>query len=67
MCGALVGGRRDAWVAVADERGVVLRCEVDALAVRSAPGRLEQVLDNLISNALDVAPAGQRGRHRRPS
>jgi len=54
----LVGGRRDAWVAVADERGVLLRCEVDALAVRSAPGRLEQVLDNLISNALDVAPVG---------
>ena len=27
-------------------------------AVRSDPGRLDQVLDNLLSNALDVAPRG---------
>ena len=26
--------------------------------MRSEPGRLEQVLDNLLSNALDAAPAG---------
>ncbi len=30
----------------------------EAPDVRSVPGRLEQILDNLISNALDVAPAG---------
>ena len=28
------------------------------IQVRSVPGRLEQVLDNLLSNALEVAPAG---------
>jgi signal transduction histidine kinase len=56
--GTLLEGRREAWRAIAVERGVHLLTEVDAVAVRSAPGRLEQVLDNLISNALDVAPPG---------
>lgn len=54
----LVDRRLDAWSAVAGERGVSLAADVDDLAVRSAPGRLEQVLDNLLSNALDVAPVG---------
>jgi signal transduction histidine kinase len=57
---ALLEGRRDAWAALAVERGVELVTDVDAVAVYSAPGRLEQVLDNLVSNALDVAPAGSR-------
>ena len=30
--------------------------------VRSTPGRLEQVLDNLLNNALEVAPAGSAVR-----
>ncbi len=50
--------RRDAWEPLAGERGVRLEVERDAPAVRSVPGRLEQILDNLLSNALDVAPAG---------
>jgi signal transduction histidine kinase len=54
----LVAARIDAWEVVASERGVQLRSDVDDVRVRSAPGRLEQVLDNLLSNALDVAPAG---------
>lgn len=33
-----------------------LDAAVSPVAVRSEPGRLEQVLDNLLSNALDVAP-----------
>ena len=54
---AVVDGRVDAWSALAAERTVDLVTELDAgLVVRSAPGRLEQVLDNLLANALEVAP-----------
>ena len=60
--GPLVEARVDAWWAVAAERGVDLDVAVDDLAVRSEPGRLEQVLDNLLSNALDVAPRGSSVR-----
>ena len=52
----LVEARLDAWRAVAAERGVHLVAAVQHVAVRSDPGRLDQVLDNLLSNALDVAP-----------
>jgi signal transduction histidine kinase len=55
---AVLAGRRDAWEAVAVERGVRLEADTEAPGVRSVPGRLEQILDNLLSNALDVAPAG---------
>jgi signal transduction histidine kinase len=59
----LVGERVDAWAALADERNVALLAEVpDALRASSTPGRLEQVLDNLVANALDVAPAGSAVR-----
>ena len=54
----LVEARLEAWGAVAAERGVQLDAAVGPVAVRSEPGRLEQVLDNLLSNALDVAPGG---------
>jgi signal transduction histidine kinase len=54
----LVTARLDAWAVVGAERGVSMISDVADLRVRSAPGRLEQVLDNLLSNALDVAPAG---------
>jgi signal transduction histidine kinase len=54
----LVEARLDAWRAVAAERGVDLDAAVQHVAVRSDPGRLDQVLDNLLSNALDVAPRG---------
>jgi signal transduction histidine kinase len=51
--------RRDAWAALAEERDV--RIEIDMrspLPARATPGRLEQVLDNLMNNALEVAPRG---------
>jgi signal transduction histidine kinase len=54
----LVAARLDAWQVVAAERGVTLCSDVPDVCVRSAPGRLEQVFDNLLSNALDVAPTG---------
>jgi signal transduction histidine kinase len=51
--------RLEAWRPLADEYGVALVAQLDGpLAVRVAPGRLERVLDNLLSNALDASPAG---------
>ena len=59
----LVGSRVDAWSALAAERGVELAPAVaPGLVVRSAPGRLDQALDNVLSNALEVAPQGSAVR-----
>ncbi len=56
---AVVRERCDAWLPVAEEHGVTLGAAVDGpLLVRTAHGRLAQVLDNLLANALAVAPAG---------
>jgi len=51
--------RHQAWEPVATEAGVRLEltAPVDAWVV-AARGALDQVLDNLIDNALEVAPAG---------
>ena len=55
--GAVVADRRDAWAAFADERGVRIELQIEpGLRARATPGRLEQVLDNLLNNALEVAP-----------
>jgi signal transduction histidine kinase len=55
--GVVVRDRVNVWAPLAEERGVTLRGsgreDTAALAV---PGFLEQVLDNLIANALDVSP-----------
>ena len=57
--GGLVASRAEAWSALMDERGVRLETSADGrVVVRAAPGRVEQVLDNLLSNALEVSPAG---------
>jgi signal transduction histidine kinase len=56
----VVAGRLDAWRAVAADRGVQLRQDhgdEDLLAMVT-PGNLEQVLDNVLSNALEVSPDG---------
>jgi signal transduction histidine kinase len=51
--------RVDAWRALSEENGVALVAEAGpGLSVRVGPQRLEQVLDNLLSNALEVAPHG---------
>jgi signal transduction histidine kinase len=61
--GALVDQRVEAWAALAGERDVELVADVEPeLVVRSTPGRLEQVLDNLLANALEVAPGGSAVR-----
>jgi signal transduction histidine kinase len=56
---AVAADRVAAWEPVARERGVTLRALAEQPAVtRLGPGDLEQMLDNLIANALDVVPEG---------
>jgi signal transduction histidine kinase len=51
--------RVETWLPLAEEHGVALVAQLDGpLPVRAAPGRLAQVLDNLLANALDASPAG---------
>lgn len=56
---AIVRERVEHWTPLADEREVVLAVlappRASALAV---PGAIEQIVDNLVDNALDVSPAG---------
>jgi signal transduction histidine kinase len=55
----VIGDRVAAWAPVADEREVTLAvsgpCQVRASL---GAGHLEQILDNLLANALDAVPAG---------
>ena len=56
---ALMRERVEAWLPLADEHGVALVAALDGpLPVRAAPGRLAQVLDNLLANALEASPDG---------
>jgi signal transduction histidine kinase len=60
----LVAERRQAWQPVADERGIVIELDEQMPDVNAAatPGHLEQVLDNLIANAIEaVQPGGRIG------
>jgi signal transduction histidine kinase len=54
--------RHDAWAPLADERGVTLDVRVPATPTRvwAVPGHLEQVLDNLLDNAVEATPAGRQ-------
>ncbi|WP_406458303.1 HAMP domain-containing histidine kinase [Streptomyces sp. NBC_01622] len=58
----IVAERLSVWRPAADERGVhiALRGEVadGRPLVLASPGHLEQVLDNVLSNALEVSPDG---------
>ena len=56
---ALMRDRVDAWLPLAEEHRVELVAELDGpLPVRAAEGRLAQVLDNLLANALEASPDG---------
>lgn len=60
---ALVRDRVDTWSAVADADSIALRSEGAAqpCVVRAVPGGLEQVLDNLIDNAVAAVVAARDG------
>ena len=56
---AAVDERLDAWASLAAEQEVALVADVaEGLTARATPGRIEQVLDNLLANALEVSPPG---------
>ena len=55
----IVRSRVDAWVPYAEELHIVLVARVDGAApARATRERLDQVLDNLIENALEHSPTG---------
>ena len=57
--GPLVEERVEAWSALAGESDIGLRLELEGdIVVLATPGRVEQVLDNLLANAIDASPAG---------
>lgn len=57
--GEVLRDRVEMWEALAEERDVHLEIAAssDDLAAVAVPGHLEQILDNLLANALEVAPA----------
>jgi signal transduction histidine kinase len=55
---AAVDERIDAWGSAAAGRSVQLRSVVGEAWALAVPGAVPQILDNLLSNALDAAPAG---------
>ncbi len=57
----IVNDRLAVWRPAADERGVTVALGGSAdgrLLVLTSPGHLDQVLDNVLSNALEVSPDG---------
>jgi signal transduction histidine kinase len=55
----VIRDRVAAWRPVAEEREVELVVRADApVRAMASPGHLEQVLDNLLANALEAVPAG---------
>lgn len=59
---ALVSERVDLWQPVAQDRGVTLAARTSFARARATPGHVEQVLDNLIANALDALGPGHSVR-----
>jgi len=56
---AVAADRAEMWTAFAAEQGVDIKLTgPDAGHVWAVPGGLEQIIDNLLSNALRVSPAG---------
>jgi signal transduction histidine kinase len=54
----VITARVAAWRPAAEEHGVSVQTGLEPVAARMAEGHLEQILDNLIANALDVLSVG---------
>lgn len=56
---AVVRERAEHWAALADERGVAVDSDLpESAPVLAVAGAAEQIVDNLVDNALDVSPVG---------
>lgn len=61
----VLADRLDAWQALAEEHGVDLVLDVEGpVLVRVAEGHLEQIVDNLLDNAIEASPEGEEVRVR---
>ena len=58
MVDQVITTRVAAWLPAADEREVTLAADVERVTARIGEGHLEQILDNLIANALDALSPG---------
>jgi signal transduction histidine kinase len=56
--GDVVAGRIELWEPLAAEHGIQLRSQQGGAVVAAGRARVEQVLDNLLSNAIDASPSG---------
>jgi len=54
----IITARVAAWRPAAGEHGVSIQTGLEPVAARMAEGHLEQILDNLLANALDVLSVG---------
>lgn len=61
--GPVLVARAEAWAALASEQGVIVDADpAGSLAVRVGVERIDQVIDNLIANAVDASRSGDTVR-----